>query len=99
MNTGPEWLCQPLADPAGKVIVCTATSSPGFPFNSRCQSPVLRFTVNIGSLGSLNVARPRGFDMYPPLDAVNAGAVGSTPVERVSAASLPLEHATMTVTS
>src|SRR5207253_10959272 len=51
---------------------CTAMSRLGVAFTSACQSPEIRFTLNVGSDGSPKVARPSNVDWLPD-DRVNSG--------------------------
>src|SRR5258706_13177009 len=51
----------------------------GVAFTSACQSPEIRLTLNVGSDGSANVARPSNADWLPD-DTVNRGRSRGTSV-------------------
>src|SRR5467141_51994 len=51
----------------------------GVAFTSACQSPEIRLTLNVGSDGSANVARPSNVDWLPD-DTVNRGRSRGTSV-------------------
>src|SRR5215207_1889343 len=72
MNTGPEWLCQPLEAPTGNSMTCTARSKLGLAISSKLHCPVIHLDLNTFLVGSSNVVRPSTVPLEPEV-SVNAG--------------------------
>src|SRR4051812_43782455 len=70
----------------------------GFPLISTCQSPVMRLTLKLGSLGSLNVARPSRVEVEPD-PGVKDGVVVPRSRSPGAVGSLASRHAGREMTS